>query len=170
MCLYVRFIILSLQEISRKVSKVQNRSRARVNICVKFLCYTNKHLSHEIWEIRFNFCIQVQSNSVITITVITLITNKITSHFWSQMTGYKDMFHGYNESRLYRTFFDVPRVFAITEFDCITIFTNLSSSLMSWNFQSVYTLLFEISNCTQYNMSTLVWYWWCQFNNVFFYI
>ncbi len=30
----------------------------------------------------------------------TLITNKIMSHFWSQMTGYKDSFHGYNESRL----------------------------------------------------------------------
>jgi hypothetical protein len=30
----------------------------------------------------------------------TLILNKIMSHFWSQMTGYKDIFHGYNESRL----------------------------------------------------------------------
>jgi len=32
----------------------------------------------------------------------TLITNKIMSHFWSQMTGYgyKDIFHGYNESQL----------------------------------------------------------------------
>ncbi len=30
----------------------------------------------------------------------TVITNKIMSHFWSQMTGYKDIFHGYNESRL----------------------------------------------------------------------
>jgi hypothetical protein len=40
------------------------------------------------------------------------------SHFWSQMTGYKDIFHGYNESRLKRTFFDGPLVFAITEFDC----------------------------------------------------
>jgi len=30
----------------------------------------------------------------------TLITNKIMSRFWSQMTGYKDIFHGYNESRL----------------------------------------------------------------------
>ncbi len=30
----------------------------------------------------------------------TLIPNKITSHLWSQMTGYKDIFHGYNESRL----------------------------------------------------------------------
>ncbi len=30
----------------------------------------------------------------------TLITNKIMSHFWSQMTGYKDIFQGYNESRL----------------------------------------------------------------------
>jgi len=31
---------------------------------------------------------------------LTLITNKTLSHFWSQMTGYKDIFHGYNESRL----------------------------------------------------------------------
>jgi len=30
----------------------------------------------------------------------TVIMNKIMSHFWSQMTGYKDVFHGYNESRL----------------------------------------------------------------------
>jgi len=30
----------------------------------------------------------------------TLITNKIMSHFWSQMAGYKDIFHGYNESQL----------------------------------------------------------------------
>jgi len=31
---------------------------------------------------------------------ITFITNKIMSHFWSQITGYKDSFHGYNKSRL----------------------------------------------------------------------
>ncbi len=30
----------------------------------------------------------------------TLITNKIMAHIWSQMTGYKDVFHGYNESQL----------------------------------------------------------------------
>jgi len=30
----------------------------------------------------------------------TLITNRIMSHFWSKMTGYKDSFHGYNASRL----------------------------------------------------------------------
>jgi len=30
----------------------------------------------------------------------TLTTNKIMSHFWSQMTGYKDIFHGCNESQL----------------------------------------------------------------------
>jgi len=30
----------------------------------------------------------------------TLIRNKMMSHFGSQMTGYKDSFHGYNESRL----------------------------------------------------------------------
>ncbi len=27
----------------------------------------------------------------------TLITSKIMSHFWSQMMGYKDSFHDYNE-------------------------------------------------------------------------
>jgi len=30
----------------------------------------------------------------------TIKTNKIMSHFWSQMTGYKDWFHGYNEHLL----------------------------------------------------------------------
>ncbi len=48
----------------------------------------------------------------------TIIMNKIMSHFWSQMTGYKDIFQGYNESRLKQTFFDGPLVFVITEFDC----------------------------------------------------
>ncbi len=33
------------------------------------------------------------------------------------MTGYKDIFHCYNESQLLQTFFDGPRVFLITEFE-----------------------------------------------------
>jgi len=54
----------------------------------------------------------------------TIITNKIMSHFWSQMTGYNNSFHGYNKSRLWRNiFWWSPSVRYNRVLDCTVKFT-----------------------------------------------
>jgi len=69
--------------------------------------------------------LSIQLNSVIFITVITnsFITNKMLLNFWSQMTSYYIIFHGYsvraNHGYNDRSLLSGPREFIIAEFDCI---------------------------------------------------